>query len=802
MKSINKRLIAHLSAIILSLSLITGQVIPALAADGAEEETAVVLTSSEDPAVEGSAYGTAAEEDENITDEDDSTAEESSEEETDISEESSDEDDAIFVEEDAEVPDITAELTADVTEKVAVKEVTDTAAVLLGSAEDKTYSIDISLSQANEDGDKLEASISISDEDGNTPDVEESDYYVELFASYGSSSNSTGKKKLSGTDGTIILSRTVRAGKSHDVYAVLYDEDKDKIAESSHTQIEAVKLSLSKDSISVNPSWDGSATGSITIDGDYNDIRYYREGGSPSGSAAEGVISGLEKGTYYVYIPAYTDENTFYLLSNKQKVVVDANAPATYTIKTSGNEHVKWTKSETELTQGRTTSIYVHSTDEDRYYISNVYASPADAAAIKWNSSTGEVFISSISDNVTLVAETVEKAVPSKITVEEVSFNRNGIYSEENPYIQTELKVKVTDQFGKAVVKSKVYFKDDVSEVSYVQTRETEEDGTAVFKYSFGINVENGDTTAHYVPQFALDSGFTELLASTDVYLVLQLKKDLVLYEDQITGTYPEDNAGKVTGVPDDYELWSGDVHQGALVTGDGAHWISPVNGEFTGLRSGQQALRIGEKVDGNTFYFASDYDYFFVPRLVNREETTEEEESTEETGEEKETESVEESTEEPEPDPVRPKKRKTVLPSDDTTSDTSDTSDDNDDYPAAYQNNKETEPVSYIPATLRFPTTGTVRSSAAEAAVPADTDLITDNTAEKTVPSITEDTDIKEVAIEKSIEDNAVPLAGSIEQTPANSPDAIFLYSGLLILLVAAGIYGFYRYNKRKEAE
>ena len=439
-----------------------------------------------------------------------------------------------------------------------------------------------------------------------------------------------------------------------------------------------------------------------------------------------------------------------------------------------------------------------HYIDKDSIYITpeeNVedVGSPYELSGGKFS-----LEFSGIKGDITIHARAVEKTIPTAITVESVSFNKDGIYSEENPGIQVEISAKVVDQNGNTVPKTKVYFKDDESEVSYTQARETGEDGIAVFKYSYVINRENGDTTADYKPVFALDNKFTEAVSSTEIHLVLQLKKDLILYEDQITGTYPGDNKGKVTGVPDDYELWSGDVHQGALVTGDGAHWISPVNGEFTGLRSGQQALRIGEKVDGNTFYFASDYNYFFVPRLLNRPEENKEQTSQDEsdtpTSDIKP--QVKPTDDKPSSDPG--------TATDDTYSDGSDT--DSDDEDDSFSFNPPTAvasvPASYfaqplpVTNTTRLTSVTTGQNDAAEVAE------ATQDDEEDSEPVINVTQQNGTVAQSKNIAENAVPLAGSIDQTQKNSPDAIILYTGLLILLGAVILYGIYRYNKRQEAE
>ena len=106
------------------------------------------------------------------------------------------------------------------------------------------------------------------------------------------------------------------------------------------------------------------------------------------------------------------------------------------------------------------------------------------------------------------------------------------------------------------------------------------------------------------------------MTAQQDIHLVLQRKADLELYQNQIIGTTPGENNGRVIDVPGNYEIWTGEVHQGAIVIGSG-EWQRALNGEFTGLSAGQHILRAGESVNEatHTFYFASDYADFFVPR-------------------------------------------------------------------------------------------------------------------------------------------------------------------------------------------
>ena len=221
-----------------------------------------------------------------------------------------------------------------------------------------------------------------------------------------------------------------------------------------------------------------------------------------------------------------------------------------------------------------------------------------------------------VTGDVALVPQIIEKSVPASITVTDVEFNRNGIYSEENPSIQTTFTVEVRDQFGQPIPGAKLYFKDHQSEVSFTQVRQTDSEGVASFKYSYGI--QEGKIAADYNALFSTGSGFAEgdIVTQQDIHLILQRKADLVLYQNQIIGTSPGESNGRVINVPENYEIWTGEVHQAAIVIGSG-EWRRSEDGEFTGLSSGQHILRAGESVNEatHTFYFASDYADFFVPR-------------------------------------------------------------------------------------------------------------------------------------------------------------------------------------------
>lgn len=465
--------------------------------------------------------------------------------------------------------------------------------------------------------------------------------------------------------------------------------------------------------VTVSPSFEGQSTGSITVNGNYPALAYYPHGSSIANAVkvTGTTITGLAAGDYYVFVPAYSEGNTFYIRSTTtKKLTVGETEAAHYYVGLTSDEHSSWSDGDATLSviqgAGRTLSlqvsidneyrnayvldsvtvnpanavlktekvsdtlwnvlvsditgdvtvaahskpipeyrvtlsqkegakwlgnsgnesfsikptasksVYVKPTDTERYYISGVTALPEQNADISFYQNTGEVFVQNVTGNVTLVPLVVEKSIPASITVTDVQFNRNGIYSEENPSIQTTFRVEVRDQFDQPIPGTKLYFKDDQSEVSFTQVRQTDSEGVASFKYSYGI--QEGKATADYNAVFSTSSGFAagEVTVQQAIHLVLQRKADLLLYQNQIIGTTPGENNGKVIDVPDNYEIWTGEVHQGAIVIGSG-EWQRALNGEITGLSAGQHILRAGESVNEttHTFYFASDYADFFVPR-------------------------------------------------------------------------------------------------------------------------------------------------------------------------------------------
>ncbi len=418
---------------------------------------------------------------------------------------------------------------------------------------------------------------------------------------------------------------TVSKNKDYEIYARIYSDSgrSELIAESSHRSISVKPQTLSEDDITVTASADDEPTGSISVKNAAR-LSYYRSGSAADVRTVEGnVITGLASGKYYVYLPPYTDGDTHYLSSNrsKEKTVSGGGVkPVTeYKINLSGDENVRFGQTGTVVVkEGASKSISIKPVNDATHYIdeTSVAVTPAESVGkYSFYAPTGELFIENIKGNITVSVASKEKKVISSIAVKSISYSKGGNYSESNPSIQTTIAVLVKDQNGDPVIRKDIYFKLDEKQVSYTQYRSTDSNGIAEFKYSYGIERETGATETYFNPVFAGNASFEGVIATTQIHLIQNLSKDLVLYEDQIIGTAPGRNDGRVINVPAGYEIWTGEVHQGAL-SGEGV-WAGPVNGEFTGLSAGQHALRAGESVsdDGRTFRFASNFKDFFVPR-------------------------------------------------------------------------------------------------------------------------------------------------------------------------------------------
>lgn len=485
-----------------------------------------------------------------------------------------------------------------------------------------TANVTLSVSQdlaASSDGNKLIISAAVYD-DGGQPVAADGVLTIYYKKAADKEYKKYTSRNLNVSDGTYY------------VYAEYSGSDVYAAGRSEEAVINVKKFSSLKGKLEGAATVSDRATGSITLSEDYADydlvtgLVYYRQG-NPATTAVSGKsITGLSEGTYYVSVPARQEGNQIYIFSGNQSVKVEEGAqPVINKVTFETDENVKWSQTyfEAEEGSGRVFTSFLKAVDTEKYHITGVLAEPAENADVSYYASTGEVSVSNIKGSVSIKALYEKKSVPSKIELKSVNPGKDGLYSEQNAAIQFTIAVVVTDEDGNAVPDTKVYFKSDKKDVSYTSASNTDGNGIAEIKYSYGVN--EGKDKADFESIFSFTADFAKTELTVPVHLVVQKKADLVLYENQIFGAFPEEKNGKVTGVPEGYEIWTGDVHQGALVTGSGS-WEKATNGEFTGLSSGQHVLRAGEIFDDttNTFYFASNYADFFVPR-ANRTLTVDE---------------------------------------------------------------------------------------------------------------------------------------------------------------------------------
>ena len=283
-----------------------------------------------------------------------------------------------------------------------------------------------------------------------------------------------------------------------------------------------------------------------------------------------------------------------------------------YTVTLTPDARVTWSRNgETKLRYGTDGSVYLRSADADRFFIEGVTVSPEGRADVVYFA-TGEVLIRNLLSDIVLTAVVTEKQIPQTLEAA-YEFVTGGNYSETNPAVKVRFSVTARDALGVPVPGVKIWFKEDVSGVSYTQARQTDSDGAAVFTETF--LPDTGAASSFFIPVFSLTQDFSGVTLERPLAFVPQRSGDLVLYENQIIAATPGESNGKVIGLPETYELYTGEIHQGAIVYG--GEWIKAENGEIGGLSAGQHALRAGERADyeTDTFYLKSDYAVFTVPR-------------------------------------------------------------------------------------------------------------------------------------------------------------------------------------------
>ena len=429
-----------------------------------------------------------------------------------------------------------------------------------------------------------------------------------------------------------------KGGEAYDrVYALFPYDSADKKLYSS-VQTDSVKLTIVKPDppvLEVQNAKAGKSDGSITVAGAWANAAYeYQTDGASPYSDTElttfyGTASDLVPDVYYIRSKARlesgADGYTLFLASDYAKAEVDEKTYEHYTVTLQQDENASWKgvgDSSFELSEDADRSIYI--SPKDGYTVESVQVSPRGGAAVEYNGATGEVFISGITQNVTLIPVVSAKKSPANIDVE-YEFIADGNYSEYNSAVQVVFTLTVTDQSGDPAADAAVYFKQDSSEVSFVLSRRTDNNGQAVIRHSYALNYDDlRQTEGSWLSQFALDSDFETGVIGQEIKLVQQSSADLELYTDQIISpSSPDAQDGKVIKVPENYELYTGTVHQGAITVPADGEWIKPAYNEtsgyyeFTGLSSGRQyVIRAGELADydGNTFYLASNFSDFMVP--------------------------------------------------------------------------------------------------------------------------------------------------------------------------------------------
>ena len=302
-------------------------------------------------------------------------------------------------------------------------------------------------------------------------------------------------------------------------------------------------------------------------------------------------------------------------------VSVSAAESTTYTVTLTQDEKVKYqsagSKGYFTVKSGSYKSIYakVAAAYSADYYVDHIDIEPADAAKITHYQKTGEVLIENVTSDFTLTPVVLSKNGVANLDVS-WQFVTGGVYSEENPAATVEFTVTATDANGNPAANATLYYKSDRAEKSYSNALQTDTNGVATVKHAYAV--QKGVTSTDFTALFSTDSSFagTSLEESVSLTVVQQKKADLYLTTDQVKDSLANEANGSVINVNPLYEYFTGVLHQGAINTASG-EWVTPENGTIEGLAPGQYALRFRERVEGNTIYLYSDYDYFTIGRAT-----------------------------------------------------------------------------------------------------------------------------------------------------------------------------------------
>lgn len=296
------------------------------------------------------------------------------------------------------------------------------------------------------------------------------------------------------------------------------------------------------------------------------------------------------------------------IFSSTSVSVFAKQTSTTYSATLAKSANAKWSgygsKNPVKIKSTVSKSVYVKPT-KSNFYVDSVKASPASNIKFKFNSKTGEVYISKIRGNVELTALTKEKTVPSKISIDYKIVEAGGfpVIPED---VRVDFSLKVTDKNENNASFANVY-------VDYglgYRTLKTDENGIATFKETFPVG--------SYTIKANLTSKKSEAIAS----IPLNVKKQSAPVVDDrnivnTTGANKKD--GAYINADENLEYFTYPLSGGDYFVfgNDFGKWQSAQNNSFSSLGEGVYALRYKQYEDRNTntIYLFSKYNKFEIER-------------------------------------------------------------------------------------------------------------------------------------------------------------------------------------------
>lgn len=326
------------------------------------------------------------------------------------------------------------------------------------------------------------------------------------------------------------------------------------------------------------------------------------------------------------------------------KVTLTANVRPleTYTVKLDTSNGITWQNNGTAtsftVNENSTTGKSVHPVAPKGYYVESVSfvsddasIASADAAKIDFDFSTREVYISNVKVSGTLIATLAEDVAPVSLELSNIEAleesDRIGIDLSGTGRIRYTFLAK--DELGNPSPKASVYFKDDISEISY-RSGITDSNGYISFIGTYTLGVDDkapadGARKSYKVVATINKSNQTDDNTVTrDITLIQQVRPDW-FDVGNITASRADESNGEIHNFPETWEYFTEPLKDGEYFsTGDGdGRWVSATNGDITGLSAGWYAIRVKEYFvkDSGEFYLASYYSRLQIP--VDRTKAT-----------------------------------------------------------------------------------------------------------------------------------------------------------------------------------